>query len=196
MENLESLKKKVIYNWKTKLKSFGVKRPTGSKLDALACLYSKYKRPMSQDEITDWFSKNNLSYNKQARHIASDGWDIRSGNKRYSQGIIDENLKSNELMLYSISEPNPSWNKNSLKRVNNLSPKDWDEILREFENMDRGCAVCGRKKMMYDKGHLDRNKPYEKGNIVPMCSDCNNWGQAKNLDFKLTKDLIARPIIK
>ena len=55
---------------------------------------------MSQDEITQWFIKN-LNYDKQARHIASDGWDIRSGNKRFSQGIIDPNLNYNELILFS-----------------------------------------------------------------------------------------------
>lgn len=193
MNNLESLKNSIISEWKTNLKSFGVKCPSGRKLDALACLYSKYQKPMSQDEITEWFSKNNLNYNKQARHIASDGWDIRSGNKRFSQGVIDSSLKYNELVLFSVTKPNPNWDKNSLKRVNNLSSNEWDEILEIFK--ERGCAVCGRKRDMYDKGHLVRSKPYDKGNIVPMCSDCNNWGQAKDLDFKLTKDLIARPLL-
>tara|TARA_B100000282_G_C31705105_1_gene478253 strand:- start:107 stop:688 length:582 start_codon:yes stop_codon:yes gene_type:complete len=193
MDNLESLRKIIISKWETNLKSFGVKCPSGRKLDALACLYSKFKKPMSQDEITQWFIKKNLNYDKQARHIASDGWDIRSGNKRFSQGIIDPNLNYNELILFSVTKPNPNWDKNNLKRINNLSLNEWDEILKHFK--DRGCAVCGRKREMYDRGHLDRSKPYNKGNIVPMCSDCNNWGQAKNLDFKLTKGLIARPIL-
>ena len=55
---------------------------------------------MSQDEITQWFIKKNLNYNKQARHIASDGWDIRSGNKRFSQGIIDPNLNYNTNLFF------------------------------------------------------------------------------------------------
>ena len=32
---------------------------------------------------------------------------------------------------------------------------------------------------------------YEKGNIVPMCSDCNNWGQAKDCDFELKDNLVS-----
>ncbi len=185
---------KILHFWEKNLKNFGVKAPSGSKLYALACLYSNFKKPMSQNQITDWFIKHELSYNKQARHIASDGWDIRSGNKRFSQGLIDKRLKHNELILFSVENPNPIWDKNSLKRINNLSLNEWNEILDLFK--DRGCAVCGGKYSLYDKGHLNRSKSYSAGNIVPMCSSCNNWGQAKDFDFELTKNLIARPIIK
>ena len=49
--------------------------------------------------------------------------------------------------------------------------------------------MCGRKKVggqnfiNFDRGHVLRTKPEEKGNIVPMCTPCNNWAQAKDLDF-------------
>ena len=36
--------------------------------------------------------------------------------------------------------------------------------------------------------------PYDKFNIVPMCVECNNWGQ--ELEFKEYRDLVFRPIIK
>ena len=190
---LKDKQKEILFLWNKNLKKFGVKAPSGSKLIALVCLFSNYKKSMSQNHITDWFANYGLRYNKQARHIASDGWDIRSGNKRFSQGIIDNNLNYNELKLFSIEKPNPIWNNDSLKRINNLSSCDWNEILVIFK--DRGCSVCGCKRTLYDKGHLNRSKSYNKGNIVPMCSSCNNWGQAKDLDFELTKNLIARPII-
>ena len=102
----------------------------------------------------------------------------------------EKSLKRNQLVLFSVTLPNPIWNKDNKKRLNNLSEADWKEILEIFK--DRGCLVCGRKFDSYDKGHLDQDKPYEKGNIVPMCSECNNWGQ--ELYFKVGDNLVARPI--
>ena len=69
-------------------------------------------------------------------------------------------------------------------------------VLDIFE--DRGCAVCGLHFDNYDKGHLLNGAfdSYNKNNIVPMCSSCNNWGQMYNLEFKVDKDLRARPILK
>ena len=57
MDNLESLRKIIISKWETNLKSFGVKCPSGRKLAALACQNLKFKKPMSQDELTQWFIK-------------------------------------------------------------------------------------------------------------------------------------------
>ena len=51
----------------------------------------------------------------------------------------------------------------------------------------------GRKMGHYDKGHLSQKKSEEKGNIVPMCVECNNW--ALEVEFKMY-GLIARPIMK
>ena len=47
-------------------------------------------------------------------------------------------------LFFSVTKPNPNWDKNNLKRINNLSLNEWDEILKHFK--DRGCAVCGRKR--------------------------------------------------
>jgi len=182
-------------HWEKNLKKSGVIYPSNKKLVQLICLYDFFGKPVSQTKMTDWHIENNLGdYNKQARHIAEMGWDIRSGNSRFTRGVQDKSLKRDELLLFSITKPNPVWDRNNRKRINNLGNNDWKKILDIFS--DRGCAVCGIKMKSYDKGHLDRSKPYEKGNIVPMCVDCNNWGQAKNVDFELTSKNVARPKIK
>ena len=192
-EKLTILERKLKSDWNENLKHYDVEFPSGLQLIALLCLYEKLGEKLSQKEITDWFTSYGHSYNQQARHLAGKGWDLSSGNTRFTQGKINYSLKRDELMLNTVNSPNPLWNKDSLKRINNLGLTDWDDILEEFK--DRGCAVCGRKFEQYDKGHLNRSLSYEKGNIVPMCTDCNNWGQAKDLDFTLNAKLIARPIL-
>ena len=96
------------------------------------------------------------------------------------------------MSLHSIEKPNPIWSRHNKKRINNLSDLEWKEILDKFK--DRGCAVCGRKMEHYDKGHVLKSRSYDKFNIVPMCVECNNWGQ--ELEFKEYRDLVYRPIIK
>ena len=186
------------------LKKFGVNYPTGRQLLSLLCLFENFNKPVSQDKITRWFKENTeYDYNKQARHLARvQGWYIKSGNRRSSEMKNDKNMKYNELKLYSIKKPNPIWLKNKKfnKRTKLLSNLDWKRTLDLF--FERGCAVCGRKvvggqKLInFDKGHVSRKKPEEKGNIVPMCTPCNNWAQAKDLDFYDDGDLVYRPVIK
>ena len=84
------------------------------------------------------------------------------------------------------------WDRNNQQRVNNLSESNWKNILEKFK--ERGCAVCGRIMRHYDKGHLLKSKPYNNDNIVPMCVECNNWGQ--EFEFKEYRGLVFRPIIK
>ena len=183
--------KKIKKDWKKYLKEKGVKFPTGNKLIELICLYLNMPNPMTQDEIEKWHQKNKREYKRQARHLADAGWYIKSGNTRFTRGVYEKKFSRSQMSLHLISEPNPIWNRNSEKRLNNLSETEWKNILEKFK--DRGCAVCGRKIHHYDKGHLLKSKSEEKGNIVPMCSECNNWGL--EVEFKMY-GLIARPIMK
>mgnify|MGYP001171676746 FL=1 len=195
MSKHEESKKKLILEWEKNLKNKGVKLPGHNHLNALVCLYNNFKKPVSQDKIANWITKYNLGrYDRQLRHIASKGWYIKTGNKRATLFEIDEKIKFDEYVLFSIKEPNPIWNKNNVKRKEFLTSQDWTEILKTFK--ERGCAVCGIHYKNYDKGHLDTSKPLEIGNIVPMCTSCNNWGQRYDLCFKLAENLVARPIIK
>ena len=195
---LSVLKKGLIKDWEENLKQCGVKLPKeGHRLNAILCLYENLGHPMFQDEMIKWFKERELpEYNRQIRHIADDGWYIVGGNTRVTRYIIDTNLKSNQICLKSIKEPNPKWISGSTKRQNFLDASAWKEILETFK--DRGCAVCGIHYENYDRGHLLNGAfdSYNKNNIVPMCSSCNNWGQRHDLEFKLYNNLIVRPIIK
>tara|TARA_A100001035_G_C27769654_1_gene495619 strand:- start:333 stop:920 length:588 start_codon:yes stop_codon:yes gene_type:complete len=192
MNELNQIINKLKTDWKKNLKSKGVKLPTGSKLIELACLYSYMPRPISQDGIEKWHLKFDEEYKRQARHLADAGWYIKSGNNRFTRGIYEKKFKRNEMSLHSVIYENPVWSRNNIKRVNNLSNDNWKEILEKFKK--RGCAVCGRQMDHYDKGHLLKSKSYDRNNIVPMCVECNNWGQ--ELEFKEYRDLVYRPIIK
>ena len=192
MDHLETLISGLQTAWEENLRAKGVEFPTGSKLIELACLYDHMPSAISQDGMEKWHLKFNKEYKRQARHLADLGWYIKSGHKRFTRGVYEASFAWTEMSLHSIHEPNPVWSRHDLKRVNNLSHAEWEDILAKFK--DRGCAVCGRQMIHYDKGHLLKFRPYDKNNIVPMCVECNNWGQ--KLEFREYRDLVFRPIIK
>ena len=164
------------------------------RLLALLCLYEHLGTPIAQDLMVSWIEQNGGRYDRQARHLGSDGWYLKSGNSRATRLEYDPKLKRDELMLFSIQEPNPIWiNQRRVARVYNLGKGDWGDLLNAFS--ERGCAVCGRFFEKYDKGHLNPECSYSVENIVPMCVECNNWAGAHNVTFELdTRNLIARPI--
>ena len=196
--DLSILKNNLKKDWKKYLKQHGVKLPQdGQRLNGILCLYENLGIPLSQDEMIEWFQKRNLpEYDRQIRHIADDGWYIIGGNTRATRYKVSLDLSYAQICLKTIKEPNPIWSAGNLKRKNFLEADDWEDILEIFK--DRGCAVCGLHFNNYDKGHLLNGAfdSYNKNNIVPMCSSCNNWGQMYNLEFKVDKNLRARPIIK
>ena len=112
--------KLLIEAWEKYLKVHNVPEPTENKLRQLSSLYSRFKEPMSQNDITTWHKERGWDYNKQIRHLAGDGWYIKSGNKRFSQGEYDKSLKGNEVMLYSITEPNPVFISNQISNSSNI----------------------------------------------------------------------------
>lgn len=192
--DFEKLNKKLKRDFDKYLKDKKVIYPTSVRLYGLLCLFHNLNKPVTQDELAEWYQKFNKKYDRQLRHIATDGWYVVTGNSRSTNMEIDKNLKRDQLKLVSTKLPNPIWSSSNEKRKNYLNSNDWKEILFAFR--DRGCAVCGRKNINYDKGHLKLNKGYKVENIVPMCTPCNNWGQMYNLEFKLDNFLVARPILK
>jgi len=196
-KNLKKLKINLRKDWGKNLKNKNVKFPAEGtqRLYGILCLYENIKKPLTVKEMLQWFELNNLpKYDRQIRHIADDGWYIVGGNKRSTRFEVNTKFSRAQICLQSVKKPNPIWSEKNLKRQNFLKASTWNQILETFKN--RGCAVCGLKFKNYDKGHLLLDKPYTKNNIVPMCSSCNNWGQMYNLEFKMDKDLRARPILK
>ena len=190
----DKLNKKLIKDFDKNLKNKGVIYPSGLRLYGLLCLFYNLNKPVTQNELAEWYEEFDKIYDRQLRHIANDGWYVVTGNTRSTNMEIDNELNRDQLKLVSTKIPNPIWSSNNQKRENFLNSKDWNEIINTFK--DRGCAVCGRKNINYDKGHLLLDKAYQVGNIVPMCTPCNNWGQMYNLEFKLDDFLVARPILK
>lgn len=195
LENLEATLKS---HWMRELDGYGVSWPTGeARKLALLALYEHFNEPMTQDEIANWITHHGGRYDRQARHLAADGWYIVSGNRRSTRMQCAPFLSRDQLMLVSVTEPNPIWLRElQTSRDWEMSEDDWDAKLRVFEEAGRGCAICGRHFDFYDKGHLDIQLPYTIDNIVPNCVECNNWAQARKLSFEFDPStLVARPII-
>ena len=194
----DELEKKLLSHWKNSLENIGVSWPSGdARRLGLLALFANFNQPMTQDELATWIDKHGGRYDRQARHLAADGWYIVSGNRRSTRMQCSPNLRRDQLMLVSVEEANPVW-LNELQNSRNweMSEEKWENKLRVFEEAGRGCAVCGRHFEFYDKGHLDIQKAYTIDNIVPMCVECNNWAQARKLSFQFDlKTLVARPII-
>ena len=207
-DNLHDSYLSLYENWRVNLSTHGIVFPEGEgKLFALLCLYSHLGRPISQTNMIDWIEGNGGTYNRQARHLGgADGWYIVTGNSRATLIPIDENLERDELMLVSMTEPNPIWSeaKQEERRLqkmyeldeyqyNRLNHGDWESILEKFSK--RGCAICGRFFLNYEKGRLNPNDPATINNVIPMCSDCKSWSLKTKFCFSLeTQFLIARPL--
>jgi hypothetical protein len=161
---------------------------------ALVALYHNLGKPVTQEELEKWYIAHGRSYKGQARHLAAAGWHVVTGDSRGDH--FDKNLDRNELMLISIEKPNPIWlTMLKVKRDLKASENSWGDRLELFKQ--RGCAVCGRIKEKYDRGHLDNTKDSSINNIVPMCASCNNWAGRYGLSFKmLDGTLVARPDLK
>lgn len=162
---------------------------------ALAALYYNLGKPVSQNEISLWYKKFGFEYKHQARGLAQQGWYVATGNPRGKLMDVRDDMTKDQLMLVSAHEPNPIWlRRTRATRSGNFSNLEWTEVLDIFK--ERGCAVCGEKSKHYDKGHLDSRKPASAGNIVPMCSSCNNWAGGRLIDFKMEEGTLkARPIV-
>ena len=64
MGKLKNLEKSLYSSWKNNLKAFGVKFPSGTKLNELICLYDNLHTPLSQDDIEKWFKEYDLEYKR------------------------------------------------------------------------------------------------------------------------------------
>ena len=182
-----------------RLTNQGVKPPAPKRKWALALLWKFYPQRLSHDDISTFYSLNNLGhYDRQARQLTEGGWWLSSSNKRAQRMSVHESDGSGKhtLSLVSKTKRNPHQKSNRLSQIKDST---WNSIVQFFEKERGGCAHCGRKCDTYDKGHLKRHLPLIKEgslNSVPLCCSCNNWFQAKNLDVVVEPDTwIARPMI-
>lgn len=170
----------------------GVPFPSSSRIGPMLALFQKIGQPVSQEEITIFCRKYGFpEYHKQLRHIATAGYYILTGNQRSTNMEKIRGVGSNYLALKTLKERNPLASANRSAQISGAS---WEELLAMYEH--RGCAMCGQHHDQYDKGHLDRTKPAITGNVVPLCSPCNNWLQAKDLDATVNDQGVCRPVVE
>ena len=140
MTQLDPLRQKLKSLWTTHLKSHGVVYPTGKSRElALLCLFDHYKKPINQDQISDWFRahSDSIRYDRQARHLAADGWYLISGNNRSTRMESSDELNRDQLMLLDIEQPNPIWLKyRKNARLMKLSHRSWTDMLQAYKARD------------------------------------------------------------
>lgn len=111
---------------------------------------------------------------QQARHLgAQQGWWIVAGGR----DNIVQKLNRDEYKLHSLEKPYPNYKNH--RDIENID--DFEELKLAYRNR---CACCGseenkphlhwpERKTILQAGHMDPNKPIEKGNIIPQCDPCN-----------------------
>ncbi len=128
------------------------------------------------------------SQDLQPRHLKYDGWHIllsgKSGDRLKAVAKYTskdgapksrqpgETLPNGHLMLVSVDDPSPDFELK--KRRGAIDRNDWDSLKASYHNK---CAVC-KEPGALEKGHKDPSKSYTLDNIIPMCSNCNNWASS------------------
>lgn len=98
-----------------------------------------------------------------------------------------DGLPNGHVMFVSDTVPSPDLAFSLMRRRGTVAAKDWAELVAAY---DSRCAVCGQHSSKLEKGHMDPAKPMELENIIPMCSDCNNWASS-DLVFDRTGRITA-----
>ena len=166
---------------KNYLNKFNIVLPkkNSNKMYQLLYLYYYKGKAVSKDIISKFVQEHNskASGDQQVRHLsAQQGYYILGKNGVYN----NEKVPSGYYLLVNLTEPDPNWNNNQVKRNIVLNTDDF-EILKA--NFNHCCATCGVKEnsihprtgkiVILQKGHINPSKPLEIGNIIPQCEYCN-----------------------
>ena len=195
MEEIESLKSELVGVWNDNLKNSGVRFPKSkTRISQLVCLYAHYPEAVTQDQMDKWIRDRGGKNDRQARHLAWDGWYIQTGRNSSSRMEVSNELDQDQICLFSIENPNPIWVDfhEEQQRIKQLYPH-FHKIISLFSK--RGCAMCGTKPSLlspYSKLQCEKNE----FDIVPLCKECNEWCNSKEVILQISKKLIARPLIK
>lgn len=144
----------------------------------------------------------------QPRHLKYAGWflllsgksgDLLLEDVEYQKNGMAKRLSANSklpnghIMLYSTRIPSPELNLK--KRKGSIDKSSWEAMIASYNGK---CAVCNEKKAQLEKGHKDPTKGYDLDNIIPMCSDCNNWASSDLVfdDFGRIKALASPRFVK
>ena len=70
--NLDNLDKKLIKEFNRYLKKEGVIYPSGLRRVGLLCLFFNLNKPVTQDELAEWYENNHKKYEKEYRKYISE----------------------------------------------------------------------------------------------------------------------------
>ena len=170
----------------------GVVLPSKNTQQAVALIYlfQNIARLVALEDLRDFVRSHwrGKSKDLQPRHLKYSGWHIllsgKSGDTLRNDTVYDdpvsgqqerkagEKLPNGYLMLVTVSDASPDFMVK--KRRGAIDRTSWETIKLSYQNR---CAVCKDKKDL-EKGHKDPTKGLAADNILPMCSDCNNWASS------------------
>lgn len=153
----------------------------------LCYLYLKLGRLVSLEQLREYVrTKAPGSQDLQPRHLKYSGWHLLLSGKSKDLLRADaefedlngevrsrkkgEKLPNGYVMLVSVTDPSPDFVLK--KRRGSIDRGSWEKMLASYDGC---CAVCGKKTHALEKGHKDPMKGFELSNVIPMCSECNNW---------------------
>lgn len=156
---------------------------------ALICLYKHEGALVSLQTLRDFVRSHwaGKSQDIQPRHLKYAGWhillsgksgDVLKNNVTYYENgeqksrAAGQKLPNGYLMLVTSTDPSPDFVLR--KRRGTVDRENWESIKASYEHK---CAVC-REKRNLEKGHKDPHQGLSLENIIPMCSECNNWASS------------------
>jgi hypothetical protein len=177
----QSLYAKLQKFHKVSLSDLGVKLPNlqnknkfNHRALQLVFLYKNLQKQVSKESVAAYVKSIEpaAAGDQQGRHLAYMGWDVRLSGK--AKGTVSgEAVKQGHYVLASVDNVAPEFFKKQLKRLGRAAAKDWDQLQAAY---DHRCACCGKKcEGKLEKGHKNPLLSQEIENIIPSCSECNNW---------------------
>lgn len=179
------------------LRKYGVRlpKPGTQKLLSLIYLYRHMGALVPVKDVCAFIERYTPAgaKDKQPRHLKYDGWHIALGGKaadllpvaaafKDASGVYlarpaGARVPNGHLMLVSDSAPSPDFVLG--KRSGTIDRSSWESLCASYAHR---CAVCGKGGCALERGHKDPSKGLDAGNLLPMCSHCNNHA-SKDLVF-------------
>lgn len=182
INQIEAVYAELVEDHGNNLDRYGVKLPPLLKHDGnynaralqLVFLKMNFRTLVKRDDIANFVKIHapNASNDQQPRHLKYDGWDVRLSGKARDIWIDGKPVQNGFNGLASVENPSINFMAQRIKRVARLNPKDWDDLVKSYDNK---CAVCGDSSAILEKGHKNPIASDSLSNLIPMCGKCNNW---------------------
>lgn len=182
-EEIEKWKEKIIHEYETYLKQYGVEIPKTGTAGMLWLVFLKKHegKLVHKDTISEFVSHvlPNSGKDQQVRHLAGKGWYIlNKGDKILNE---EETVPSGYHMLVTTENPKPSFLWKAMKRAGRISAKNFTDLKAVY---DFRCVTCGsqegkphlleqNQRTKLQQGHMNPHKELIIENSIPQCQLCN-----------------------